>query len=126
MPHKHPSQIKHLYSHPHWIRRTRKQVLLDAGYRCAGCDADLSDLPTWAVHVHHRIPLDVAPTLAFDIFNLIAVCTYCHNKAHGRGVYGCDVDGNPLDPGHPWNIPPRGIGEKFAGGIEEKCRPQPK
>jgi 5-methylcytosine-specific restriction enzyme A len=102
VPHKPPDQIKHLYSHPHWVRRVRPQVLLNAGHRCAHCDVDLRDLPACDVHVHHVIPLEHAPELAFDIFNLEAVCTHCHNKAHGRGVWGCDVNGNPLDPSHPW------------------------
>ena len=90
------------YSQSRWLNRVRKQVLYNAGYRCARCHADLHDAGKHA-HVHHIIPLEHAPSLGFDLFNLEALCTHCHNKEHGRGKYGCDVDGTPLDPDHPWN-----------------------
>ena len=89
------------YSLSRW-HRMRRQVLYNSGYRCARCNACLLDAGKGA-HVHHIVPLEHAPGLALDIFNLEAVCTYCHNKEHGRGVYGCTVDGTPLDPNHPWN-----------------------
>ena len=42
-----------------------------------------------------------------DLSNLEALCVRCHNKQHGRGtrsgVYGCDANGSPQDPTHPWN-----------------------
>jgi len=41
--------------------------------------------------------------------NLQSLCHECHsrktNADMGRRVtYGCDVDGMPLDPSHPWNL----------------------
>jgi 5-methylcytosine-specific restriction endonuclease McrA len=90
------------YRQARWINRVRKQVLLNANYQCARCHADLHNTGKHA-HVHHIIPLTHAPELGFDLFNLEALCTHCHNKEHGRGVYGCAVDGTPLDPSHPWN-----------------------
>lgn len=41
--------------------------------------------------------------------NLVSRCHSCHSaktmrERHGsRPVYGCDVNGMPLDPAHPWN-----------------------
>lgn len=40
--------------------------------------------------------------------NLQSLCHECHsrktNADMGRSVsYGCDVNGRPLDPNHPWN-----------------------
>lgn len=41
--------------------------------------------------------------------NLQSLCHACHsrktNADMGRRVtYGCDADGMPLDPNHPWNL----------------------
>jgi len=93
---------KHLYEKARWRHVTRKQVLLNAGYRCARCNADLHDT-RYKAHVHHIIPTSEAPGLAYDPFNLEALCNRCHNREHGRGGHGCTVDGTPLDPNHPWN-----------------------
>jgi 5-methylcytosine-specific restriction endonuclease McrA len=40
--------------------------------------------------------------------NLQGLCHECHSRKTagdmGRTVrWGCDADGRPLDPGHPWN-----------------------
>jgi 5-methylcytosine-specific restriction endonuclease McrA len=91
-----------LYEKAHWRKVTRKQVLLNAGYRCARCNADLHN-SRYQAHVHHIIPTSHVPELIHDIFNLEALCMYCHNREHGRGSHGCAVDGTPLDPNHPWN-----------------------
>ena len=89
------------YSQSRWYKQVRKQVLYNSNYRCAHCHADLHDAGKHA-QVHHVIPLTHAPTLGFDMFNLEALCVHCHNREHGRGMYGCDVNGTPLDPDHPW------------------------
>jgi 5-methylcytosine-specific restriction protein A len=91
-----------IYDRRRWHQQVRKQALLDGNYRCTHCGADLTYGGKLA-HVHHVIPVKDAPELAFDLFNVEPLCTHCHNKAHGRGVYGCDVHGTPLDPNHPWN-----------------------
>ena len=93
---------KHLYEKARWRHRVRKQALFNANYRCARCNADLRNIP-YLAHVHHVIPTTYAPELAYDPFNLEVLCTHCHNKEHGRGKYGCDVNGSPLDPDHPWS-----------------------
>ncbi|OJX08239.1 MAG: hypothetical protein BGO72_01525 [Burkholderiales bacterium 70-64] len=41
--------------------------------------------------------------------NLQSLCHACHSRKTGReraglpADHGCDVNGWPLDPGHPWN-----------------------
>jgi 5-methylcytosine-specific restriction enzyme A len=99
----HPTNTRSLYESTRWRQRVRKQVLHNAGHQCARCGTDLSNAGKYA-HVHHVIPTEHAPQLAFSPLNLEALCVRCHNKAHGRGgAHGCDVNGNPLDPDHPWN-----------------------
>ena len=34
--------------------------------------------------------------------NLMSVCRDCHDELHSA-VRGCDLNGNPIDPAHPWN-----------------------
>jgi 5-methylcytosine-specific restriction enzyme A len=63
------------------------------------------------VIVDHRIPRSVAPQLALEWSNLETLCRTCHGEKSGadkRGEtfrinYGCDEQGNPLDPAHLWN-----------------------
>ena len=93
---------KYLYEKVRWRKVIRKQVLLDADYRCARCNTDLYST-AYMAHVHHIIPTTHAPELVYDPFNLEALCLHCHNREHGRGKYGCAEDGTPLDPDHPWN-----------------------
>lgn len=40
--------------------------------------------------------------------NLVGLCHECHSRKtardHGKRVaYGCDAQGMPTDPAHPWN-----------------------
>jgi hypothetical protein len=42
-----------------------------------------------------------------DLVNLQPLCHECHSRKtaaeHGKRVaWGCDADGIPLDPAHPW------------------------
>ena len=97
---------KRWYKQDRW-RRVRMEALHLHKYQCAQCKTDLHDAGKQA-QVHHVAPLEHAPHRGFDLFNLEPLCIRCHNKQHGRGersgVYGCDVDGTPRDPAHPWNI----------------------
>jgi 5-methylcytosine-specific restriction endonuclease McrA len=89
------------YMSKHWIS------LRDRWRRshpcCARCGAK-------AQHVDHIIDIRTAPERRLDWFNLQSLCQPCHNAKtaadragkpigpHG----GCDADGNPTDPQHPW------------------------
>ena len=46
------------------------------------CEVCTNDLTT---EVHHKVPIDRAPALAFEHSNLVAVCSACHQAEHGRG-----------------------------------------
>ena len=98
------SHDRGFYKTARWYR-LRKEALHLARYRCAHCKRDVRNGGK-SVNVHHIIPIEVAPHLAFDLRNLRVLCTKCHNTAHGRGVasgHGVSIDGSPLDPRHPWN-----------------------
>lgn len=43
-----------------------------------------------------------------ELVNLVPLCHECHSRKTARDMghnvrMGCDVNGMPLDPGHPWN-----------------------
>lgn len=58
-------------------------------------------------HCDHIVPVKVAPHRRYDRSNLQALCKICHDAITAAYELGslngaCDVDGNPLDPWHPW------------------------
>ena len=90
------------YGRYEW-KRTRRQVRLAAGFKCSMC----GELTPQGLHVHHRKPLKRAAALAYEPLNLMTLCNACHNREeprNGMPQRGCDIDGNPLSPLHPWNV----------------------
>jgi 5-methylcytosine-specific restriction protein A len=67
------------------------------------CELKLPGCEGAAVEVDHIQQLkDGGERFAWE--NLRSVCEACHMARHGkRRRYGFDLDGNPLDPEHPWN-----------------------
>jgi hypothetical protein len=60
-----------------------------------------------ARHADHIRTVRAAPRLRYDWSNLEPLCHSHHSRLTGAYDSGsirgaCDVDGNPLDPGHPW------------------------
>lgn len=58
-----------------------------------------------AVHVDHVVPRSRGG--ADTLGNLRGACASCHNRRSAAGnaplrAIGCNVDGTPLDPSHPW------------------------
>ena len=90
------------YTTNEWMR-ARKQALHDAGWQCQRCGVSLVGKGQGA-HVHHRKPYLVAPSLQSEPLNLEALCRSCHNSRHHEMERkpGCDEQGNPTDPDHPW------------------------
>jgi hypothetical protein len=91
------------YGRAAW-QKARKQALFDADWTCARCGCSLVGLGQEA-HVHHRKALKVAPALALEPLNLMAVCRTCHTEIENgerRGPVAL-IDGTPSDPRHPWN-----------------------
>lgn len=66
-------------------RELRERVLRRANHTCEGCGI------TEATAVHHLTYDRVGDELLFD---LVAVCESCHQRAHARTA---DADGQPLD-----------------------------
>lgn len=106
-PHTRTMQPPAFYVSAEW-QKARNQALHDANYACERCHASLIGRGREA-HVHHRKPYKVAPALATEPLNLMALCLSCHNVVHHemeRPSIACDVDGNPTDASHPWNASP--------------------
>ena len=84
-------------------RKLRRMVLADESL-CRMC-AEIGRT-TLATVVDHIKPKRDGGTDERD--NLQPLCAPCHNgakqsfEATGK-VRGCDVNGQPLDPKHPWN-----------------------
>lgn len=76
---------------------------------CEICKANGRLVPS--IHVdHHTVPLWKRLRDDEDCFDrLRALCAPCHSrvtaaeKTGGVEKMGCDVDGIPLAPSHPWN-----------------------
>lgn len=106
-------KYKHLYLDKRWhgLNGIRRQALARDLYICCRCGCllvtnDRHD-PRAAV-VNHKIPHKGDPALFFDLENTESVCKQDHDaliqREEKRGYdIGCDVDGRPVDPVHPWN-----------------------
>ena len=93
----------HFYDTREWDR-ARRQALHDAGPKCVRCGTSLIGRRKTAI-VHHKKELKRAPALRSEPLNLEPHCTECHNRTHAemKNVKrGCDEQGLPLDPSHPW------------------------
>ena len=67
--------------------------------------------------VDHRVPISAGGAAFPGLDGLASMCARCHSAKTARGVEagavrtkralqprkGCDADGNPLDPAHPWH-----------------------
>ena len=94
----------HLYETVRW--RKLRASHLHAHPCCVICLALGFD--THATVVDHKRPHRGDTRLFFDPSNLQSLCKLHHDSvkqtAEKRGLMpGCDEDGNPVDPKHPWN-----------------------
>ena len=93
-----------LYDLRRWRRESR--AFLRAHPLCTMCEA--AGRVTLASVVDHVKPHRGDEALFFDEQNWAPMCKSCHDGAKqeientGR-IRGCDLDGVPLDPAHPWN-----------------------
>ena len=103
-------RVDPIYKDPRW-RATRQAVLKRDGYRCVVCHCDVSGKGKARVDHIKRVKDGGAP---FDPANCRTLCADHDNQSHrekGRGggarderfvIRGCDADGFPVDPNHPW------------------------
>ena len=81
-------------------RRLRAQVLAEQPL-CPECEARGVIEPATQVHHVNDNAMDNSRS------NLVGLCAPCHSRhtAHDMGKrvnHGCDTEGLPLDPAHPW------------------------
>jgi 5-methylcytosine-specific restriction protein A len=99
------SKHSHLYNNHAW--RKRRAAQLAEHPLCKLC-MDLRGRVTPATVADHVVPHRGDPVLFEG--PLMSLCATCHSstkqeiEATGR-MRGCDVNGYPLDPLHPWNTP---------------------
>lgn len=97
------------YNTAAWARLRR--LKLDEQPDCEPCrDAGVLTL---ANTVDHAVPINAGGEPFPATTGLTSMCGPCHGAKTARGVEagairstkprkGCDADGNPLDPAHPW------------------------
>ena len=96
-----------------WSKNKRWQLLRQRQlWKAPSCQcphhAGKPDAPRAEV-VDHITPHRGDPDLFFDPANLQSMAKECHDRFKqseekgGAGfLQGCDINGNPLDPNHPW------------------------
>ena len=96
--------MSRLYDRRAWRRASR--AFLQANPLCRMCQevgkTRLAEL------VDHIEPHRGDPELFWDQDNWAASCKPCHDGAKQEleksgTIRGCDINGRPLDPNHPWN-----------------------
>lgn len=92
-----------LYGHA-WRKRRARQLQLHP--LCRMC-LDVDARATPATVADHIFPHRGDPVLFAG--PLQSLCASCHNSRkqaleNGGVIKGCDLQGIPLDPGHPWRI----------------------
>ena len=93
-----------LYDLQRWKRR--RAAFLRTNPLCCMCQE--VGKTTLATLVDHIKPHRGDPVLFWDQTNWQGLCATCHSGAKASfertgKMRGCDVDGVPLDPSHPWN-----------------------
>lgn len=83
-----------------WSRLAKRHLAQHPHCAFAGC-------PERATDVDHIVPISAAPHRRLDPTNLQSLCHSHHSQLTsaydvGRLDGACDVDGNTLDPAHPW------------------------
>jgi hypothetical protein len=75
--HQHPGQLRETPEYKLW-----KMALMDRDNSTCQLCGSTKDL-----HAHHRTPISVDPSKAFDIENGIIVCSVCHHNIHRKKGY---------------------------------------
>ena len=105
---------------------TLRECVLREQPLCECCMRD-DDRPVMATEVDH---IDNDPSNNTR-GNLQSLCKPCHSaktmaEFHGRAitVKGCDANGMPLDPRHPWNLEksPATDGHEPSGSLHARSR----
>jgi 5-methylcytosine-specific restriction enzyme A len=106
------------YNTKAWQRLRR--VKLSTSPLCEGCAAMGIVVP--ANTVDHRVPVSEGGNPFPPLEELATYCPPCHSAKTARGSEagavrtrkprkGCNADGSPLDPLHPWHAKPKSVGK---------------
>jgi len=95
---------KHIYNSKIWKALRDDQLMREP--LCCFCLK--LGIITAANTVNHIKPHRGDEALAFDPENLESCCKPCHDihgdaQDRGKTMAGCDGDGYPIDPDHPWS-----------------------
>ena len=82
-----------MYDSAKW-KRLRQVVMRRDGYLCQECKRYGKRKP--GTEVHHVNPVKEHPELALDSWNLILLCSACHNKMEDRSSGQLTVHGEML------------------------------
>ena len=87
-----------------YCTRTWKQMRLEQLRKEPLCEYCPPNRRKPATDVDHKVAIRDGGG-AFDPDNLASACHECHavKTAHNEVLPGCDVNGYPTDPNHPWN-----------------------
>jgi 5-methylcytosine-specific restriction endonuclease McrA len=96
------------YGSVEW-KKARARALKRANYACEQCRADVRG--RGRSRVDHRRTVKERPDLALEPTNLRVLCPTCDNRRHAEKggadpMRGCDAQGLPTSPSHPWNRRP--------------------
>lgn len=114
------------YSTARWRRLRSLKLATDP--LCEPCTA--AGRLTVANTVDHDVPISAGGPAFPGLDGLTSMCPSCHGQKTARGSEagavrttrpiqprrGCDADGNPLDPAHPW-------ADKSLGAARPKTDP---
>ena len=98
--------MKRLYDSVRWRKLAKWFLGRPENALCVMCAAIGRVEP--ATTVDHKIPHGGDERLFWDIGNLQGLCASCHSgwkRTQEKKGYGpaANVNGQPIDPGHPWN-----------------------
>jgi 5-methylcytosine-specific restriction protein A len=117
-----------IYSSARW-RRLRRQKLA-ASPLCEACRAETGRVVVATV-VDHRKPVRLGGDPFPPLSGLRSLCWPCHSAKTARGPEagavrtskprkGCNPDGSPIDPAHPWHDA-QGSGGTSAVDMDGAC-----
>lgn len=90
-----------------------RAIKLSTNPLCEECT--IAGRVTPAEMVHHIKPVDEYPDLRLYMDNLMSLCNDCHAAKHSqvpeyKRLKGCDSNGFPTHPDHPWVRGPQFFG----------------
>ncbi len=74
--------------------RVREKALSRDGYKCQRCKRYGKKIA--ADTAHHIYPVEYYPQWKFSLWNLISLCSACHNKMHVRETHELTAEGIAL------------------------------